>query len=491
MTRKRKLSYFLVFIFLYLILFIQGTPVWAVANDILSWEYYNANDDADVEVYGANWYCQTFTTNISHSVEYIKLKLYQEGTPGILTVAIQAVTDSGEPDGVDLTSGVINGSILSSASPGNWNQINVDSFYLEGGTKYAIVVRGTGQNAANNIHWRYDNTGPTLKGGEYGSSSNGGGAWTMDNTKDFMFEVWGLTTVYVEDAKVFQNYIEEGDWLVVAEYGLFYEPYYPRYNPKNYFLLQLVNDVTGDVEAQLPVPQWGFRPGSIYINADDAESLEWQGNYSVRLNGTFAPYPNYSDEIRGADWVGGNLLLLDDWCLILAHEMEDYYGTSPPEECCTIFSSVAGRDILNEEGGAIFIVGIPYLNVIRQAIFAVSITEPEYESTNFSWAYVESLDWEATVGPEIANASTEFAYYWFTIERPTGGRIALGLIFFIMFVFMAGLGVPPGHHSQGMILGLPLIIAGAWLNVVPWAILGVCVLLLLLLLVKAFWWGGT
>jgi len=473
-------------------LFVVGNPVYGLEFSTQLWESYTTNDDTDNEVYSSNWYTQTFTTTTSHTVEYVKLKLYQEGTPGILEVQIQGVDDAGKPDGMELTSGVVNGSQLAAASPGGWQRIDVDSFTLDTETQYAIVVRGTGTNAANNVHWRKDGSAGTYAGGQYGASTDSGGTWTMNADDDFMFEVWGLCRLCVEQAKVFTDYIDTGDWLFVVEYGNMFKPYYPAYNSKNYFNLQLVNDDTGDVEAQVPMAQWGVKPGSIYISVTDAESLEWQGNYSIRLNGTFVPYPNASYTLQGEDWIGSNLVLLDDWCLLLAYEIQEFYGTDPAQgECCLAASIHAGKSVLNNEGGAIFMQGIPYLDQVRRGIFAYTIQEGGEGETNYSWAYVESLDWQAAIGPEIANASTEFSYYWFSIERPTGGRIMLGSLLFVIFCIMAAVGVPIGHHTAGMVMGLPILIAGCWLNILPWAAAGAVLLILIFILVKNFWWSGT
>ena len=456
------------------------------------WESYTANDDTDSEVYTVNWFTQTFTTTTSHTIEYVRLKLYQEGSPGILEVQIQGVDGAGKPDGDELTSGIINGTVLAAASPGNWYRIDVDSYTLDSAEQYAIVVRGTGTSNANNIHWRKDGSAGAYTGGQAGASTDNGGTWTMDADDDYMFEVWGRGVLEVADAKVFTDYIETGDWLFVTRYSNFFKPYYPSYNPKNYFLLQLVNDDTGDVEAQVPLAQWGLRPGSIYVSADDADSLQWQGNYSIRMNATFAPYPNDSYTLLGTDWIGSNLNLLDDWCLLLAHDIEDYYGTSPSEgECCTTSSIESGHDVLNDEGGAIFMVGIPYLDQARRDLFAYTIREGSPEEGNYSWGYVDTLDWEATVGPEIANASANVSYYWFSIERPTGGRIFIGVMFFMLFCIMAAVGVPIGHHTAGMVIGLPILLAGCWLNVLPWAAAGAVLLILIFILVKNFWLGGT
>ena len=51
------------------------------ALTLARYENFSTDDDADVEVYGVNWYGQTFTVGASaHTVSQVRIKAYREGT---------------------------------------------------------------------------------------------------------------------------------------------------------------------------------------------------------------------------------------------------------------------------------------------------------------------------------------------------------------------------------------------------------------------------
>ncbi len=158
------------------------------------YESYNTGDDSSNNVYGANWYAQTFTPSVAHTIKSVKLKLYKVGSPGNVTVSIRA-TSGGHPTGSDLCSGIINGNTLNSTSPGSWYEITLGSGYnLSASTMYAIVVRapsGTYPSPANYLVWRRDASSPTYGGGCREGSTNGGSTWTSNTNRDMMFEEWG------------------------------------------------------------------------------------------------------------------------------------------------------------------------------------------------------------------------------------------------------------------------------------------------------------
>jgi hypothetical protein len=168
-------------------------PVLAAPPHV--YESYNAGDDSSNNVYGANWYAQTFTPGVAHTIKSVKLKLYRVGSPGNVTVSIRA-TSSGHPAGSDLCSGIINGNGLTTNTSGAWYEITLGSGYnLSASTQYAIVVRAPSgtypPSPANYLVWRRDASSPTYGGGCREGSTNGGSTWTSRTDRDMMFEEWG------------------------------------------------------------------------------------------------------------------------------------------------------------------------------------------------------------------------------------------------------------------------------------------------------------
>ena len=143
------------------------------------YEYYSSGDDTKVEMSTIRWAAQTFTPSTSHSLEYVRLKLYREaGAAGTLTVEIQT-TSVNKPTNtkVDVSAtSTLNFSSLTTSTSGDWYTIYISSEpLLSAGTTYAIVVKSSSVNT--NTHWRVDNSSPTYSNGRFCQTLNSGVNW--------------------------------------------------------------------------------------------------------------------------------------------------------------------------------------------------------------------------------------------------------------------------------------------------------------------------
>jgi len=448
------------------------------------WEYYNTGADSQEEVYIPWYYAQTFTANYSHTVDYVKLKLQRENSScGILTVEIMPTNTSGWPEGSALTSGTYNGLLLSNSSA-SWAVIDfIPDISLSANTTYAIVAHSTGVNTTDNINWLLDTTAASYSGGQYFNSSDGGFTFTNNSSRDFMFEVWGEDVLEITDCRVYSSYWEDDDWLVVLSYKNFYKPYYPNYNVKDYFDLELGRGST--VIAQIPLQQWGYRPGAIYLSADTAVMQEWgNASYWVKINGTFPPYPYVQCNLT--TWKGEDLTDLDDWCMLLAGDMDDYYS---PDDPFTVFSSTSGRALLSEEAGIYFNLGIPGLSWVIPEMFSVVVIPVNVSEGNWSTSLAEDPlgNLSSFLGDDITATLDTFGEDWFTLPADTGHKVLFWVIIFCVFGFMVTVGVPPGHHFAGLLLGLPIIVAASVVYSPMVMIVAVCVFVVLMVGIMTWW----
>jgi len=460
-------------------------PQTATAATYTSYENYTTGDDASDEIYGAYWCAQTFTTNAtppgeSHTVNVLRLKMYQEGTPGIVTASIRGVNDSGAPTGTDLSSGAYDGSLMTAGATGAWYDFIVDEITLDVNTTYAIVCAGTGADAANNVHWRHDIGGATYSGGQAWNSTTGGATWGNYSAQDFMFEVFGLPAMEIIGANVFEGYVYDDDWIIVVEYKNTWEPLYSDDLAKSSFLLQL-NKADGTLIGQVPMQSWDYYPGSVYLSNVTAASLDWGSAYNVTLRSIDSPYYNTTYTLAASDWRGGNLFVLDDWCRSAAIRMASYYGVS-----LTVMTAEKG-EVLNELGGTIFETGIPYLSQVRPGLFQVALSGIPYTEPTWGGGYEGSLDpWQVAVGPELT-----------LILNDTGGLFNLGGKDFGMFlIFVAYVGVAAGsfavgHGMAGVSLALPILIIGVYFGFIPWQALGVAIAITVALWARQLWWSST
>lgn len=445
-------------LFSILLLIFIAPSVLAVAS---LWEYYNTNDDASVVLWGPNWSAQTFTTDTeSHSVAQIRLKSLRTGTSGTVTVSIRATT-AGVPTGFDLTSGTIDGTTISTAAGGSWYPVTVTTFSLLPSTVYAVIVRAvSGADAGNSISWRADASAPTLTGSEY-TSTDGGVSWSADATTDYMFELWGDRLITVVKAEIYRSYIEENDILVVAECTNTYVPYYSDYDPSKYFDVQLRDTAGTTVLASTVCQAWGDKPISIYINATQAVALTNGALYRVYLRGAFAPNPAAYYTLTASDWRGSNLSALDDWVFLTAHHMETYYGVILTDYIGTV------GEVLNEEGGAIFNVGIPALSSVRPDLFKVATHSPEVPSTSFTniWS---GTSWESRLGTEAEDVLDRGSVIMGMGANggQFGGIIVFGIYAFVAMAIIAGGRGTRASFGAAAAIGLPFLIGGAYLNLV-------------------------
>ena len=282
----------------------------------------------------------------------------------------------------------------------------------------------------------------------------------------------------VDGAHVYTGYIDEDDWLIVVKYKNVLEPYYGNDTSQNAFLLQLVDEDNTTIIAQVPLASWGYRPGSIYLSAATAATLEWGAAYVIKMNGT-ANETWYT--LTTGDWRGSNLAILDDWCLALATSMGTYDNTT-----YTAMTTEKGL-VLNEEGGVLFVVGIPVLNLIRPNIFQVVVSDIPHEEKTATWAFWSTLPtWDEAVGPELAsilNSTGELV----SVDGQTVGM----LLIFVFWAAIATTAFAVGHGTAGMALSLPILALGAYFQFIPFAVMGVAIAVVVVLVIRELWWSKT
>lgn len=157
----------------------------------LMFEYYNTGDDAEGSIFGLEQRAHTFTPLVSHTIRYVRLKLYRTGLPRTSTLMIKG-TVAGKPSGPILSSADTDGNTLPIGPPYEWRGLLLDAGYdLAAGVQYAMVLRSQAPDSSNRVNWRSDCSAPTYPRGENLYSHNGGGSWTKVPGCDYMFEEYG------------------------------------------------------------------------------------------------------------------------------------------------------------------------------------------------------------------------------------------------------------------------------------------------------------
>ncbi len=248
---------------------IDGTTtpqaVFVANSDAYSERKLNyATADTAVNVYGANWKAQTFTTTATTTrLESVELYLNKTGSPsGNFTVGIYA-TSGGNPTGAAL--GTVSLTANNVGASSNWYKFTFSTpVTVSASTVYAIVANATSGDVSNYIIWYRANSNVYSSGAGL-TSSDSGGSWSDIGTVDFTFRVWGydvLTSgqVYKSDAGVIERLKFNGfavDNITAASTGTVINS-------------GIVNGFTG------------LTPGSVYYVTDTAGAISTTvGTYKV------------------------------------------------------------------------------------------------------------------------------------------------------------------------------------------------------------------
>jgi hypothetical protein len=449
---------------------------------IHAYESNLTGDDDIAMVYGMNWYGQTFTvTPESHSIVDIRLLVYRVGEPSTITVSIRECGDDGLPTGDDLTSGTFDGDSITNSTGGSWYGVTLTETNLAYDETYAICVRAEAGDEDNYLAVRID-TGNGYDGGQTITSNSGGIIWTAESSNDILFQINGRALIRVFEAKVFNSYLEDDDALIVLSYLNTYVPYYPDEIASLHFWLQLRSANGDTVLSQTVCQQWGYMPGSIYLNANQAASLTNGWPYRVYLAGNSAEEPVACYILSSDDWLGDALGLLPPWVLATANSMADYYGTA-------MTTQVQNNEVLNSEGGTLFVAGIPSLVITNPELFQdISYIPDSGSITPGPSAFDTSTSWEVQVGPVVARLANGLG----GVMGDISGRYIIAAIFFIFYLGICYFVVrAKADPIIATFLCVPILLGVGWLRVIDFQLIAAVGAVAVIMTVYRFHWSRT
>jgi len=211
------------------------------------------------------------------------------------------------------------------------------------------------------------------------------------------------------------------------------------------------------------LPAWGTRPGSIYISASQAETLEWgSSDYKVRIYGDFGANPYTDYVLLDADWRGSEMTLLDRWVITQAGVIAVADGEDMTESVADL------GEVLNSRGHVIFVNGIPYLDVARPEIFAVVARDVAPDDIVHNPL---TTDLETSIGTELYDVAEDWGAIFGGVSAKDFMGMMLLLLFCVMVVGGAFLG--PIGIILGFCVGYVGLLWGTWVGAVDWVILGV------------------
>lgn len=473
-------------LFVLLIIIISVVPLFGISSNAKAdfeyeqFESHNSGDSADTHIYGTTWSAQTFAviTNTSHTVSVVRLKLYASGTPGTVTVSIRK-TNSGVPTGEDLTSGVLDGSSITTDTDGSFYNISVTEYSLEAGVTYAVVVRAIAGTAANYIGWRY--SGNTYTEGTSCSSSDSGYNWSS-GSNDYMFSVTGTRCLNILYPRVFKNYRVTGDWLISFVSFNTTPPKYQRLEPSVSYSYQLLTNTT--IIATVKLRDWGFKPLSIYLSPSLASTLNWgSSDYTLKaieIGGT----NEFEISTSEFSWEE-SLLIMDEWVLYTAYDIGEYYGVSLLED---IADESGFRTVLTDTGAQIYVKGIPAIDEVRPNLFNSDKIDSDTDyDDDWDPGEIYNPGGLQPFGPDITERLNEIAGV-LGLNFQWAGILFIGILYLGM---AAACYAGTKNGAVSVALPLPTIAAGAFFGVFGMALVATLTLVCVAAFLYIIWLRST
>lgn len=284
----------------------------------------------------------------------------------------------------------------------------------------------------------------------------------------------------IEDVQIFRHLLEADDMLMVFYYDIEYTS--QPANPANQtFMIRLMNGGT-TMGTVLPYPYGdnsGYQEGvrGMYFTA--AEAPTWGGSYTAVIQG------NPSVFFDAEDWKETQALTAANWSpydtqdenqnwlrlkiINIANELEVDW-----DETLLVSGSIG--EVLNTTGEGYFINAIVGLRQMCPELFAIQTEEATFPSATYTRSHDADLR-NTLDGTAIGNLIA-------VIERNlnvpfiAAGSIIILLIYILVIVSTRKMG---GGADDGMLVGLPVILAGVRFGLIPiagYAIFALCSILL-------------
>ena len=170
--------------------FTIGNFTDGTSNELVDYYVTGADDNSDVG--GASWLCQGITAPKNYTLSSVRLMLVRKGTGSTHQVTVELfASNSGSPTGPALSSGTLNGSVVTTTSRGTWFEINMSAFNMVAGTQYVLQAKSPSDNTTNCIYWADIGDAGGYTGGNMKQSTNSGSTWSNFPGVDMMFEAYG------------------------------------------------------------------------------------------------------------------------------------------------------------------------------------------------------------------------------------------------------------------------------------------------------------
>lgn len=149
-------------------------------------EYYSTGAD-DTRKVTSNYWAQTFTPQLPHTITSVQVYISRTFSPGNLECRIHLTDGAGKPTSV-VSYGFVNANGLPTGF--GWRQINISAADLDAAEQYALSLHCTTGSDVHYVGWRNDETSPLYAGGKDWNGPDGV-SWSSWFGCDFYFREYG------------------------------------------------------------------------------------------------------------------------------------------------------------------------------------------------------------------------------------------------------------------------------------------------------------
>jgi len=254
---------------------------------------------------------------------------------------------------------------------------------------------------------------------------------------------------------IFTGYHGSGDQIVCVLYECDYAiP--PAQFSSDFFSINLL-DSTMNITASVKIPDWGYRPASIYLSPEQA--IPWNSTYYIQLIGSskFASPPSNTYALTAVNWIGSAHSAFDGWIISSASKIQQRDGT-------TLLETQSGKTVLNSIGGSMFLTGFPDMDLLKPHLFKDKPLGIIGDTSGIaSDAYEQSLG--GKVGAMTSDAFDGLGALFGVSGQFLSATSVVAVAFIIVGASTVTLGA--AGLGGGTILGMIVIFIGAQLGLVP------------------------
>jgi hypothetical protein len=273
---------------------------------------------------------------------------------------------------------------------------------------------------------------------------------------------------------VFRNYLEANDILFIVEYDLNY-PSIPTEDPRLAFNAEVFNSSSSQVLATIPVFYYRHAFSTIYLTAAEAtaKGITWDmANLSIRItaNPVLFPVVTLGDNKDERPLTSGNTDIWRTGTLagttptLVGNFILDIMGRVERSTGIEYIQITDSGDKLNSAGGTVVRKILPGSRTIFPIRFAFAASLNEEPTTVFTRSFETELK-----NNQPTSLTTNLDRIGQTVfGRSNTGLVIGGIGFLLLGISILGMIFNVTQAvTPAMVVGIPLVMAGTYLGVIP------------------------